>query len=135
VLRAAMLAFSLALIPASASAQSASEQPLPPGWGFIESEGWTLSGEGPDTLVFVMPARQEMHIWVRYEIREPVAGMRSWRDLKQVDCTNWRVRAVSSSRFAESNLVRLVDTVNVPTNWDFPAPETFGEIPLSTLCD
>jgi hypothetical protein len=74
--RALCVAVALAMTPAGASAQAASGLPMPPGWEFIEVDGWKLVDYDDDTLVFVMVARQPMHIWVRFEKRRPYSDTR-----------------------------------------------------------
>jgi hypothetical protein len=139
MLRAALLAFALAFIPASASTQTASEQQLPPGWGFIRMMGWTFQGSGgsgdDEVLFFTMPAPQPMHIWFRRESK-PVGDLAySARTLEQVDCNARRKRRITISYFARNNLEELKSSNENIQNWEYPAPGTLGEIPLLVLCD
>ncbi|WP_363318970.1 surface-adhesin E family protein [Brevundimonas sp.] len=139
MLRAALLAFALAFIPASASAQTASEQRLPPGWEFIQVQGWTFrdyTGNGDNqVLYFTMPAGQPMHIWVRNERKPGSAGFQSSRALEQVDCNARRKRIVSVTYFRRNNLEEIILFDQEPYDWTFPPPNSLGEIPLQLLCD
>ena len=135
MIKAMGVAVALAMIPASASAQAASGQALPPGWAFIQVMDWFLAGRNDDVLVFVMPARQPMHLWVRTEYkRVSPQGVRSLRELVQVECDAGRTRVVSVSYFSASNL-EVPDMQGAEVQpWSYPGPGTIGEIPLDLLC-
>jgi hypothetical protein len=147
VFRALCVAVALAMTPADASAQAGSYQelpaawaasylPLPAGWEFIELQDWTLVDADDDILVFVQAARQPMHIWVRWEKKRALpTGLRSWRDLVQVDCSGGRTRLVTNQAFNASNLEELVGPAGEAAPWTFPAPGSRAEIPLLVLCD
>jgi hypothetical protein len=139
MLRAALLAFALAFIPESASAQATPGNQLPPGWGFIQTQGWTLRGSagssGDGVLYFTMPASQQMHIWARYEWKTVKDGMGSSRELLQVECNTRRTRIVSEQFFGRNNLEDMFFSGDDIQNWISPVPRSLGAIPLQVLCD
>ncbi len=134
--RALCVAVALAMTPAGASAQAASGQAIPPGWASIETQGWTFVDFDHETLMFVRAARQPMHIWTRFESKTPLVEDKfSWRSLVQVDCSNWRRRTLNSSYYERNNLSGSAFLDDQPEDWIYPAPDSFGEVPLLVLCD
>ncbi len=133
--RALCVAVALALTPAGASAQEASDQALPPGWAFVQAMDWLLAANTADVLVFVMPARQPMHIWVRTEYKRVSSqGVRSVRELVQVECNAGRTRVVTAVFFSASNLEVHNFQAEEIQPWQYPAPGTIGDVPLDLLC-
>jgi hypothetical protein len=101
-------------------------------------KGWTFVDSNHETLVFLMEARQPMHIWVRYESKTPLSNdirRFSWRNLVQVDCSNWRRRNLNSAYYERNNLSGSVFLDEQPDDWIYPGPDSFAEIPLVVLCD
>ncbi len=135
--RALGVAVALAMTPASASAQDSSGPQLPPGWEFIQLRGWTYIQPGNDYIVLMMAARQPNHIWVRYETKSASSAstFRSWKELIEVDCNGWRIRAVESDIFSEHNLEGLIVRPYQEGRWMVPTPNTTGELPLLGLCE
>ncbi len=133
--RAMGMAVALAMTPAGAPVQAASGQQLPSGWEFVQVMGWTLSYSDDETLTLFMAARQPMHIWERTEYKRVTSGIRSRRELVQVDCAAGRRRIVSAAYFTYNNLEMRYLGSEQAQAWEYPAPGTIGEFPLRFFCD
>ena len=108
---------------------------LAPPFDYIDIGDWTSRGVGGTELTLLtQAARQPNHIWVRWEYLAPSNGVRSARDLVEVDCETWRTRIVQHTTFSRANLAGLIQTVDVPQTWSAQAPGTLGELVLETAC-
>jgi hypothetical protein len=124
------------MTPAGASAQAAADSQLPAGWEFIEPGDWTLLIWDDELVVFMMAARQPMHIWLRVELKRAESiGTRSWNELIEVNCSAGQTRRLSVTFYSRSNLQSSLVSFNEVAPWKYPTPDTRGEIPLLMLCD
>jgi hypothetical protein len=133
--RAASLAFALAFIPASASAQARYVLQLPEGWECIKMQGWALQDVDEVVLIFTMPDRQPMHMWFRYELSMELGGMRSWDNLVQFDCNGGRTRTLKETYFVMNNLEGVLVSLDETQPWEVPEIHTRHELALVLLCD
>ena len=112
--------------------------------GEIEPGDWSLTGESPNSVMFVKPAAAPeaspyLRVLVRFEERTPFdrrgfASMSSV-EINDVDCLEMKTRVLQNSRSTEHNMrgEERVEKVPAP-EWKAEAEGSFGAAILAAAC-
>ncbi len=102
----------------------------------IIDDGWTYRGssEGYRTLHFTRRGPTANKLWSRYETNEPVRGIRSVRQLDEMNCETGQYRTLQQTAFPEPNLLGEATELNMAQTWSYPGPGTLSELSYQLVC-
>lgn len=125
-LSAALIAMSLSW-PAIASESSSTWKAA------ITDSGWTRLTEGEDLVMFARPPQRLPNgngiMWFRHEI----AGQSS-ATLTEYDCAGHRERVLQHTAYRQGNLKGVPIPKDGPFEWQYPQPNTIGEMQHNAAC-
>lgn len=104
------------------------------GWkAAITDSGWTRLTEGDELVMFARPPQRLPNgngmMWFRVEI----PGQSS-ATLTEYDCAGRRERILQHTAYRQGNLMGLPIPKDGPFDWQYPQPNTIGEMQHDAAC-
>lgn len=102
----------------------------------IEDDGWLYRGASGQyaTMWFTRVGPRASMVWSRFELSTAERGIRSLRQLDEMNCETGQYRTVQQTSFAEPNLGGTATVIELVPQWEYPAPGTFSEGAYRVVC-